>query len=79
MATAANSIPSKLLKSTKTILDNCLIKAEFPNKLKLANITPRFKKEGPSRAKNCRPVCGLPSISKVFERILHRQVSSYVD
>ena len=40
---------------------------------------PNMKKEDPSRAKNYRPVSVLPSISKIFERILHRQVSSYVD
>ena len=86
-ATTSNGIPPKLLKSTKTIcsetlktiFNNCLIKAEFPNELKLADVTPILKKEDPSRAKNYRPVSVLPSVSKVFERILHRQVSSYVD
>ena len=63
----------------KTIFNNCLIKAEFPNELKLADVTPILKKEDPSRAKNYRPVNVLPSVSKIFERILHRQVSSYVD
>ena len=28
---------------------------------------------------NYRPVSALPSVSKIFERFLHRQVSSYVD
>ena len=63
----------------KTTFNNCLIKAEFPNELKLADVTPILKKEDPSRAKNYRPVNVLPSVSKIFERILHRQVSSYVD
>ena len=87
MATASNGIPQKLPKSTKTIcsetlktiFNNCLIKAEFPNKLKLAGVTPILKKEDPSRTKNYRLVSVLPSVSKIFERILHRQVSSYVD
>ena len=30
-------------------------------------------------AKNYRPDSVLPNVSKIFERILHRQVSSYVD
>ena len=80
-------IPQKLLKSSKTIcsetpkkiLNNCLIKAEFPNDLKLADFTPVLKKEDPSRAKNCRPVSVLLSVPKIFERILYRQVSSYAD
>ena len=86
-ATTLNVISPKLLKSTKTIcsetlktiFNNCIIKAEFPNDLKLADVTPILKKEDLSRAKNYRPVSVLPSVSKIFERILRRQVSSYVD
>ena len=82
------TFPSKkLLKSTKTIfsetlkviLNNCLIKTEFPNELKLADVTPILEKQHPSRDKNYKPVNVLLSVSKNFERILHRQVSSYVD
>ena len=85
--TTLNGTPPKLLKSTtticseilKAIFNNCLIKAEFPNDLKLAVVTPILKKEDPSRAKNYRPVSVLPSISKIFERILRRKVNSCVD
>ena len=85
--TTSNGIPPKLLKSAKTsysgtlktIFNNCLIKAEFPNELKLADIIPILKKEDPSRDRNYRPVSGFPKVSKIFERILHRQVSLYVD
>ena len=63
----------------KTIFNNWLIKAEFPNESKLAGGAPILKKEDPSRAKNYRLVSVLPSVSKIFERILYRQVSSYVD
>ena len=52
-ATTSNGIHQKLLKSTKTIcsetlktiFNNCLIKAEFPNELKLADVTPILKKK----------------------------------
>ena len=48
----SNGIPPKLLKSTKTIcsetlktiFNNCLIKAEFPNELKLTDVAPILKK-----------------------------------
>ena len=63
----------------KTIFNNWLIKAEFPNESKLAGGAPILKKKDPSRAKNYRLVSVLPSVSKIFERILYRQVSSYVD
>ena len=46
----SNIIPQKLLKYTKnisfetlrTIINNYLIKAEFPNELKLTDVTPVF-------------------------------------
>ena len=63
----------------KTIFNNCLIKAEFPNEIKLADVNPILKKEDSSRAKNYKSVSVLPRVSKIFERILHRQISSYVD
>ena len=86
-ATTLIGIPPKLLKSPKTICSetlktifhNCLIKAEFPNEIKLADVNPILKKEDSSRAKNYKPVSVLPRVSKIFERILHRQISSYVD
>ena len=48
----------------KTIFDNCLIKAEFPNELKLADINTTLKKGDPSRVNNYRPVSVLLSVSK---------------
>ena len=79
-ATMSNSIPQKLLKSNKNICSetlkrifiNCLIKAEFPNKLHPADVTPIFKKEDRSQAKNYRPISFLTSVSKIFERVAHR-------
>ena len=86
-ATTSNGIPPKLLQSTeticsetlKTIFNNCLIIAEFPNELKLTDVTPILKTEDPSRAKNYIRFSILRSVLKIFGRILHRQVSSYVD
>ena len=52
---------------------------KFPNCLKLANITPVFKK-GPRTSKNnYRPVSILPVFSKIFERLLSRQLSEFFD
>ena len=51
----------------------------FPNKLKLADITPVYKKKHPTLVENYRPVSVLPSVSKIFERIIQKQFSNYVD
>ena len=45
-------------------------KLYFPNKLKLADITPVYKKKDSTLVENYRPVSVLPSVSKIFERII---------
>ena len=42
--------------------------------LKLANVTPVFKKGDPTSVKNYRPVSVLPNVSKVLERIMLKQI-----
>ena len=53
-------------------------KLYFPNKLKLADITPIYKK-GPTLVENYRPASVVPSDLKFFERIIQKQFSNYVD
>ena len=49
----------------------------FPDKLKTAKVIPIFKKDDPSLFKNDKPISLLPTISKVIEKILFTQLSSY--
>ena len=46
---------------------------------KLANITPVFKNESRNHKNNYRPVGILPIISKVFEKIINKQLSIYFE
>ena len=46
--------------------------------MKLADITPGLKKKIPLHKLNYRPVGILPSISKVFEKLMQRQISGYI-
>ena len=52
---------------------------KFSRKLKLADISPIFKKLENILAENYRPVSILPSVSKVFERLMQKQVNNFVD
>ena len=52
---------------------------EFPDELKLADVTPIYKKDDPNKSKNYRPVSVLPVVSKVFEKIMHDQISQYIN
>ena len=65
---------SKLADCFNTALHNCI----FPNELKLADVIPCFKKKDPMDPTNYRPISLLPVISKVFEKIIHEQLRSFL-
>ena len=51
---------------------------EFPDELKPADVTSIYKKDDPNKSKNYRPVSVLSVVSKVFEKIMHDQISQYI-
>ena len=76
------NIPTKLLNEVcdicapalNDIWNNEIITQKcFPNNLKLADVTPVFKKKDASLLKNYRPV------SKIYERIMQKQILEYID
>ena len=50
----------------------------FPESLKLADVTPVYKKSESTLVSNYRPISVLPTMSKVFERLMRHQVSEYI-
>ena len=60
-------------------INDCLLKGSFPDRLKLANITPVHKKDEPTDKENYRPVIVLPLLSKIFERLIYDQLNEYLD
>ena len=82
------NIPAKILKETSDIcgkhLQDIWNKEVIDNKtfsinLKLADLTPIYKKKDSTQMENYRPVSVLPSVSKLFERIMQSQLLSYID
>ena len=51
----------------------------FPDELKLAEIIPAHKKNSTTDKSNYRPISLLPVISKVFERLIIKQIQPFVD
>ena len=60
------------------VYNECLKNSVFPDQLKLANVTPIFKKDDPLDVINYRPISITNSFSKLFEKILHEQISNYL-
>ena len=86
-ATGSDGIPAFLLKSCADLLapsltlifNASLAVGSVPDGMKLAHVTPVFKAGNPQDPGNYRPVSLLPIVSKLLERIVHRQLSSFLD
>ena len=84
-ATQPTDIPVKILKENADIFgsyisdffNDCVERGDFPSILKLANTTPVFKKW--FKGSNYRPVSILPIISKIFEKLLCKQIIFFID
>ena len=80
-----DDISSRLLKEiapyiTNTltlIINQSLSSGIFPNRLKIAKVVPLYKKGDSHIIDNYRPISLLPSISKIFEKIVFKQLYDY--
>ena len=66
-------------ETLKPLYNKIALTGNFPNELKLADVTSVFKKENPLKSKNDRAASVLSVVSKIFERIMHKQMSLYAD
>ncbi len=85
MTCVFDGLSMKLLKITKEVFIEPLLSINnqtlntgiFPDKLKIAKVTPVYKKDDQSQFTNYRPISLLPVISKIFERIIYNQVYNF--
>ena len=86
-ASQVSDIPTKIIKTNCDIFSNfihssynkTIEKSEFPRALKLADVTPIFKKGERTEKGNYRPVSILSNLSKIYERIIYNQLLSFFD
>ena len=79
-------IPAKFLKISASSLSSwlseffnkCMTKGEFPHLLKIALITPIPKITSPKSSNDYRPISILPTLSKVFEKVIYSRLYSFV-
>ena len=84
--TRKGDIPAKIVKNSlsvytrklTTIINNCLKDGLYPNGLKLADVSPVFKRDDDLNKGNYRPVSILSHMSKVIERIFYKQIDSFI-
>ena len=68
-----------LFRYPAKLFNNTLSNTEFPDELKLADVTPLCKKDDPNKSKNYRPISVLPVVSKAFENIMHDQINQCIN
>ena len=79
-------IPTKVLRSlAKEIcipltdcINSAILNGKFPSELKMADVIPIFKKDDPFEKANYRPISLLPSLSKVYEKLIYQQLNAFL-
>ena len=66
-----------LIQSLTLIINQSITTGIFPDQLKIAKITPLYKKENVKLIENYRPISVLSSISKIFEKVVFNQLYAY--
>ena len=59
-------------------INNAIEKNTFPDNLKKADVSPVFKIGDPHIKENFRPISVLSTLSKVFEKLMHLQILSFI-
>ena len=86
-ASQQSDIPTKILKQNSDYfaeyfyenINQFISKSIFPSDLKLADVTPVYKKKSKNSKDNYRPVSILSNISKIYERCIYDQIQLFFD
>ena len=71
---AVKSIADNFLEYITYYINQMCANSTFPNKLKMADVSPIFKGGDSTLIKNFRPISVLSAISKIFGRFISKQI-----
>lgn len=71
-------VGKSLLKPLVHLINSSLITGIFPNCLKISKVVPIYKKGERHEIGNYRPVSVLPSISKIYERVMYNRLVDHL-
>ena len=60
-------------------INSPILNGKFPSELKMAGVIPIFKKDDPFEKANYRPISLLPSLSKVYEKLIYQQLNAFFE
>ena len=86
-ASNSSSIPPKLLKENSdicgvpltSIINDGIMNGKFEDSLKKTELLSLHKHEDKTDKKNYRNISLLPIVSKIFEKIIQKQIGSFTD
>ena len=61
------------------IFNNIVLTSEYPNILKISKIVPIPKTVNPNKEDMYRPIALLPVIDTIFEKLIHQQLSTFLE
>ena len=81
-ATGIHQMPNKLLRvsnelissSLARIFNQCIQTNIFPGNFKVGCVTHIFKSGDKGDLNNCRPISVLPTVARIFEKLLYEQL-----
>ncbi len=71
------TIKMSLIRPITLIINQMLNTGIFPDKLKVAKIISIHKKDDKTLFTNYRPISLLPAISKIFEKVIFKQLYQF--
>ena len=82
---SSGKIPTSVLKATKEavcpfltdFINSAIYNCRFPDQLKEANVSPKFKSKDATAKLNFRSISILPSVSKIYEGVLKNQITPF--
>ena len=83
----SNDISPKLLKALSSSFSNalsylfnsCMLSGVFPDELKIAKVIPLYKSGSSNLMSNYRPISILPTLSKIFEKLIHSRIYQFLE
>lgn len=72
------SLSGHIVQPLKYIINKCFEKGIWPEAFKRSVVVPIYKKGDPTVVTNYRPISLITNLSKVFERILQRNLTSFI-
>lgn len=86
-ATGVDKISNKLLKiaapyihqSLTDLFNLCVETSSFPSELEIANVSHLFKDGEHNDKNNYRPISVIPTVARVFERLVYEQLYEYLN